>query len=204
MKFNDITVTAPAKAARAALLKESIVVKENLSGYALRSELARVKEEIDTLSSKGGAAYARAILHKEIYESALLEADLDDAGIEQAEVIIAAKAMNKKFQDMIEDVADMLGSDMITLVDQMKQRFGDGAGEQYAQTVKGALEGAINTLTTTKDSLDSAITGLTNPSAVVGDEFGAEPGVEDQAPIYPSSAGPEEETTGREMKSEIA
>lgn len=207
MKFNDITlITTPAEAARSALLKESIVIEDNLPGYRLREELARVREEIDMLASKGGAAYARAILHKEIYEGALLEADLDNAGIEQAEVIIAAKAMNKKFQDMIEDVADMLGSDMITLVDQMKQRFGDGAGEQYAQTVKGALEGAIDTLTTTKDSLDSAITGLTNPSEVApaGDEFGADLGADEQAPIYPSSTGPEEEPTGREIKSEIA
>jgi len=206
MKFNDITLTTtPAKAARDALLKESIVIEENLSGYRLHEELQRVREEINILASKGGTEYARAILHKEVYEGALLEADLDDEGIEQAEVIIAAKAMNKKFQDMIEDVADMLGSDMITLVDQMKQRFGDGAGEQYAQNVKGALESAIDTLTATKDSLDSAITGLTNPSQIqpAGNELGAEAGAE-EAPIYPSSTGPEEETTGREIKSELA
>jgi hypothetical protein len=135
MKFNDITLTkTPANAAREALLKESIVIDENLSGYKLHKELQRVREEIDILSSKGGAEYARAILHKEVYESALLEADLDEEGIEQAEVIIAAKAMNKKFQDMIEDVADMLGSDMITLVDQMKQRFGDGAGGPHRRS----------------------------------------------------------------------
>lgn len=205
MKFNDITLTTtPAKAARDALLKESIVIEKNLPSYKLREELARVKGEIDMLASKGGAAYTRAILHKEIYESELFEADLDEEGIEQAEVIIAAKAMNKKFQDMIEDVADMLGSDMITLVDQMKQRFGDGAGEQYAQNVKGALEGAIDTLTTTKDSLDRAITSLTNPSQMepLGNEIGADAGSE--APIYPSSSGPEGEATGREIKSEIA
>jgi len=213
MKFNDITTTrSPAQAARNALRKESIVVDESLRGYRLEQELVRIKEEIDILASKGGNEYARAILHREVYEdmarvgATLYEAELDDAGLEQAEVIIAAKAMNKKFQDMIEDVADMLGSDMITLVDEIKQRFGDGSGEQYAQTVKGALETAIDTLTSTKDSLDSAITALTSGEAPVpalgGEELGAEAGAE-EAPIFPSSAGPEEETTGREMKSDI-
>lgn len=208
MKFNDITtIQTPAQAARRALRKESINV-EKLGGRALREQLERVQQEIDTLASRGGADYTRAILQREVYEemanvdSVLFEADLEDADIEQAEVIIAARAMNKDFQNMIEDVADMLGSDMITLVDQIKARFGDGAGEQYAQTVKSALEGAINSLMQTKDTLDSAITGLTAggemlPAAPAGEEGG-------EAPIFPSSAGPEEEPTGREMKSDIA
>lgn len=212
MKFNDITTTkTPAQAARKALRNESIVVDETLGGRRLREELSRVQAEIDTLSSKGGEAYTRAILHREIYEelanvdAVLFEADLDEDNLEQAEVVIAAKAMNNEFQGMIEDVADMLGSDMITLVDQIKARFGDGAGEQYAQTVKAALEGAIDTLTQTKDSLDSAISGLTS-GGEIAPELGAEPGLEagaEEAPIFPSSAGPEDEATGREMKSDI-
>jgi len=211
MKFNDITtIKTPAEAARAALRNESIVVDESLGGRKLCEELARINAEIDTLSSKGGSAYTRAILHREIYEDLanvgayLLEGDLDDDNLEQAEVVIAAKAMNHEFQGFIEDVADMLGSDMITLVDQIKERFGDAAGEQYAQTVKGALEDSINSLMQTKSTLDTAIStlqtgGETLPTELPGAEAGAE-----EAPIFPSSAGPEEETTGREIKSDIA
>lgn len=209
MKFNDITtLKTPADAARDALRNQSIVVDETIGSRRLREELARINEEIDTLSSRGGQAYARAILHREIYEDMAnvgLYEELDEDNLEQAEVVIAAKALNKKFQDMIEDVADMLGSDMITLVDQMKERFGAASGEQYAQIVKGALEGAIDTLTTTKDSLDNAIANLTGtgeiaPALPAGPEAGAEPG----APIFPSSTGPEGETTGREIKSDVA
>jgi hypothetical protein len=209
MKFNDITtLKTPAQAARSALRKESIVVDESLGGRRLRQELARVNEEINILASKGGQAYTRAILHKEIYESmanvdaVLFEGELGDADIEQAEVVIAAKAMNHEFQGMIEDVADMLGSDMITLVDQIKERFGDAAGEQYAQTVKAALDTAITSLMDTKNSLDTAISSLTSGEQAMSPELGAEPAA-DAAPIFPSSSGPEEETTGREMKSGI-
>ncbi len=211
MKFNDITtIQTPAEAARRALRKESVSVKQ-LGGRALREQLERVKQEIDTLASRGGAEYTRAILQREVYESmadvdsVLFEADLDDADLDQAEVVIAARSMNKDFQGMIEDVADMLGKDMITLVDQIKQRFGDGAGEQYAQTVKAALEGAINSLMQTKDTLDSALTGLTSGGST--DMLPAVPSEEaadSEAPIFPSSSGPEEEPTGREMKSDIA
>lgn len=210
MKFNDITtIQTPAEAARRALRKESVNV-EQLGGRALREQLERVQQEIDTLASRGGADYTRAILQREVYESmadvdsVLFEADLDDSDLDQAEVIIAARSMNKDFQGMIEDVADMLGKDMITLVDQIKQRFGDGAGEQYAQTVKAALEGAINSLMQTKDTLDSALTSLTSGDSMLPattDDLG---GAEGEAPIFPSSTGPEEEPTGREMKSDIA
>jgi hypothetical protein len=209
MKFNDITTTTtPAQAARRALHKESINIKP-LGGRLLREQLERVQSEIDTLASRGGAEYTRAILQREVYEEmsnvdpVLFEAELDDADLDQAEVIIAARSMNKEFQGMIEDVADMLGKDMITLVDQIKARFGDATGEQYVQTVKGALEEAINMLMQTKDTLDAAITSLTSPgdalpTALPGEEADGE------SPIFPSSAGPEEEPTGREMKSDLA
>jgi len=202
MKFNDITSADPVLAAKQALRKESIEVAY-LGGRRLREELQRINEEIDTLASKGGKAYTRAILHREIYEdmanvdAVIFEADLDKENIEQAEVVIAARAINNEFQSMIEDVADMLGSDLITLVDQIKARFGDAAGEQYAQTVKTALDGAVTTLTQTKDSLDGAISGLT------GGTPAAEPAAA-AAPIFPSSGGPEAEATGREIKSDAA
>lgn len=197
MKFNDITSTNSALAATRALRKESIEVA-NLGGRRLRDELQRINEEIDMLSSKGGQAYTRAILHREIYEdmakvdAVIFEAELEEDDVEKAEVVIAARAMNNEFQSMIEDVADMLGSDMITLVDQIKARFSDAAGEAYAQTVKTALQGAIDTLTQTKDSLDGAISGL------IGD-VPVEPVA--ATPIFPSSSGPEADATGREIKS---
>lgn len=210
MKFNDITtIKTPAQAARSALRKESIVVDESLGGRRLRQELARVNEEINILASKGGQAYTRAILHREIYEemanvdAVLFEGELDDADIEQAEVVIAAKAMNHEFQGMIEDVADMLGSDMITLVDQIKERFGDAAGESYAQTVKTALDTAITSLMDTKNTLDTAISSLTSGGQIASPEVAGEPAADATAPIFPSSSGPEGETTGREMKSGI-
>lgn len=203
MKFNDITnTTSPAKAARESLRRQNIAINETLSGRALRDELQKTHNDIKVLSSLGGEAYTRAILQKEIYEDmanvdvVLFETALEDVDIEQAEVIIAARSMNNDFQGMIEDVADMMGSDMITLIDQIKARFGDGAGEAYAQTVKTALAGAIETLTQTKDSLDAAISELSTGVAapMVGDES--------DSAIFPSSAGPEEEPTGRELKSD--
>jgi hypothetical protein len=211
MKFQDISnTTTAAEAARQALRRQSIIVDENLGGRKLREQLEIVKSEIDSLASRGGVDYTRAVLHKEIYEdlanvdAVLFEADLDDADLEQAEVVLAAQSMSKQFQGMIEDVADMLGSDMIALVDQIKAKFGDGAGEQFGQTVKTTLESAIDTLTQSKDSIDSAITGLTNPMAAPAVDAGElDMGGEEEAPVFPSSSGPEEEPTGREIKSDV-
>ena len=213
MKFQDIsTITTPAEAAKAALRKESISIDENLSGRSLRRHLAEVQKEIDLLSSKGGAAYTRAILHREVYEdmaavdAVLHEADLDETDLEQAEVIIAAQSMSKSFQGMIEDAADMLGSDLITLVDQIKHKFGDGAGEQFGQSIRSVLEGTMNTLVQTKDSIDAAISAINNPMAGSPEDNafdGGDPNaVQEPSPVYPSSSGPEGEPTGRELKSD--
>lgn len=207
MKFQDIsTIVTPAQAAKAALRKQSIVVDESIGGRKLREQLAIVTKEIDALASRGGEAYTRAILHKEIYEdlanvdAVLYEAELDDADLEQAEVILAAQGMSKEFQDMIENVADMLGSDLITLVDQIKAKFGDGAGEQFGTAIKGAIESAMDTLTQAKDSIDGAISGLTNPTAAPAMDLDVDS--EEPAPVFPSSSGPESEPTGREIKSD--
>lgn len=208
MKFLDIsTTTTPAEAAKQALRRQNIHIDENLAGRRLREQLEIVRREIDELASKGGATYTRAVLQKEVYEdlatsdSMLFEGDLDDADLEQAEVVLASQSMSKQFQGMIEDAADMLGSDLITLVDQVKAKFGDGAGEQFGTSVKTALETAIDTLTQTKDSIDAAIKGLTSPMAAV--EPSDEAGGEEPAPVFPSSSGPETEPTGREIKSDV-
>lgn len=207
MKFNDISkITTPAEAAREMLRRQSVLVNENIGGRALREQIAIISEEIDTLASKGGEAYARAVLHREIYEdlarvddTLIFEADLDDADLEQAQVILAAQGMSKDFQGMIEDSADMLGSDLITLVDQIKAKFGDGEGESFGSTVKSAIESAMEALTQAKDSIDSAIKGLTNPLAV---EPAADIEVDGEEAVFPSSSGPESEPTGREIKSD--
>lgn len=210
MKFLDIsTTTTPAQAAKQALRRQNVQVDENLAGRRLREQLEIVKREIDELASKGGATYTRAVLQKEIYEdlanvdAVLFEAELDDADLEQAEVVLAAQGMSKQFQGMIEDAADMLGSDLITLVDQVKAKFGDGAGEQFGSSIKTALETAIDTLTQTKDGIDAAITGLTSPMSAAPVEPGVEAGAEEPAPVFPSSSGPETEPTGREIKSDV-
>ncbi len=213
MKFNDISNNhSPADAAREALLKQSIEIDESVQGSQLRDHLGDLQKELDTLSSKGGEEYTRAVLHKAVYEDLanvdaepIFEADLEDEDIEQAEIIIAANGLSKEFQGMIEDCADMLGSDLITLVDQIKSKFGDGAGEQFGTSIRSNLQSAMDVLTTTKDGVDAAINGLKDPmSAPATDagELGDIEGTDDEV-VMPAMSGPEEEPTGRELKSEL-
>lgn len=213
MKFNDISNNqTPADAAREALLKQSIEIDESVQGSQLRDHLGDLQRELDTLSSKGGEEYTRAVLHKAVYEDLanvdaepIFEAELEDEDIEQAEVIIAANGLSKEFQGMIEDCADMLGSDLITLVDQIKSKFGDAAGEQFGTSIKDSLQSAMDVLTTTKDGVDSAISGLKDPMSAPAVDAGGLDDIEgtDDEVVMPAMAGPEEEPTGRELKSEV-
>jgi exonuclease V gamma subunit len=216
MKFNDIsTNVSSAEAARTSLRKQNVQIDENIGGVQLRDVLDTVRREVDQLSSKGGAEYVAAVLQKEVYESLLdqesvvTEGELDDTDLEQAEVVIAAQSMSSEFQDMIEDVADMLGSDLITLVDQIKAKIGDAEGQAFGDAIKNSLTTALDTLTSTKDAVDSAIAGLTDPMSAaapaddmdISMDMPADGG--DDAPVMPSSSGPEEEPTGRELKGDI-
>ena len=213
MKFNDISNNQrPGEAAREALLKQSIEIDESVRGSQLKDHLGDLQKELDTLSSKGGEEYTRAVLHKAVYEDLanvdaepIFEAELEDSDIEQAEVIIAANGLSKEFQGMIEDCADMLGSDLITLVDQIKAKFGDAAGEQFGTSIKDSLQSAMDVLTTTKDGVDAAISGLKDPTSApaIDTDADIDMGDADEAPVMPAMAGPEEEPTGRELKSEI-
>lgn len=215
MKFNDIsTNVSSAEAARTSLRKQNVQIDENIGGVQLRDVLDTVRREVDQLSSKGGAEYVAAVLQKEVYESLLdqesvvTEGELDDTDLEQAEVVIAAQSMSSEFQDMIEDVADMLGSDLITLVDQIKAKIGDAEGQAFGDAIKNSLTTALDTLTSTKDAVDSAIASLTDPMAATDTAGDMDMDMDmdmpaDDAPVMPSSSGPEEEPTGRELKGDI-
>ena len=69
------------------------------------------------------------------------------------------------------------------------------------------MQAAMDVLTTTKDGVDSAINGLKDPMSIPAtDDAGmddmADTGMDDEA-VMPAMSGPEEEPTGRELKSEL-
>jgi len=86
--------------------------------------------------------------------------DPNDEQIAKATLIINAKALASKVQDMAEDVAKMGPNDLMPLVDAMRSQFGQDAASGFNETVKTSLDELLQVTTKTKESIDNAVTTL--------------------------------------------
>lgn len=84
--------------------------------------------------------------------SKLLETDLD-----QAKIVLAAQDIAAQIQKMAENMADIGTSDLMPLVDQMRDNFGAELTEQFEDTVSTAIQECLEKLKDTKDKVSDAI-----------------------------------------------
>ena len=104
---------------------------------------------------------ARRAKRHSIAESQLAE-DIDPNSEElaKATLILNAKTMSGKVQDMAEDTAKLGVNELMPLVDSMRTQFGVDAASGFNDTVKAALDNLLNVTTETKETIDAAITTL--------------------------------------------
>ena len=125
--------------------------------------------------------------------------------VEQAEVVMALRALSDDVQEHIERIGRMVNEDLPAIADQMASEFGAesatamrGQIEQSLQSVldankmgKEGVDGAINTLTGGGELGNSSDMGMMEPEE--------DPSLDDMAmdTVEPAAAGPEEEPLGR-------
>jgi hypothetical protein len=130
----------------------------------------------------------------------------------QAELILVAKNMVDKLQDMAEDVAKMQTDELMPLEEKMKQTFGQEMGAAFGESADSLFGTLLDAVKAAKDSLSQAVSvvsgdepampadGIPEPSLepVAGDEGGMEG--EDEFATADAARGPEELPLGRELK----
>jgi len=146
----------------------------------------------------------------------LLNEELEGTSVEEAEVVMAVRALADDIQDQVERLGRMVNEDLPAIADQMIHEFGAQRAAQFRDTAEGvlqaALEGArqgkegINALVGEITGQESVVSGLgdtadipMDPSQVTGDELDDMGGAEEPAMDLnePAAAGPEEEPMGR-------
>ena len=144
-----------------------------------------------------------------------MEQDLD-----QAEVVLAAKAMIDKLQGMAEDLAEMSVEELMPIVDAMKESFGIDMANQFSANAESILAPALDVIKQARDGMDNAVLGLTGegPSPDMAMAPGADmgmapgPGIEPGMDVMPGeddfagadvAAGAMEEPTGRIPKESL-
>lgn len=84
----------------------------------------------------------------------------EDANLDQAETLLAAKSLSDQLQGMAEDAAKMSVDKLMPLVDTMKTQFGQPAADGFNQVVKSQLQVVLDAIIAAKDQTDNAITTL--------------------------------------------
>lgn len=112
---------------------------------------------------------------------------LDDEEVEEAKVILAAKEISDKLQNMIEDTAKMQVQDLIPIIDTMKTDIGNTEANDFSEAADAALGQLVDTLKSTKEEYDRAVASVQgqrtdmddfnmNPDDIGGeDDFGDDP-----------------------------
>ena len=151
--------------------------------------------------------------------TAMVAEAVDDDGVEQAKVILAAQEMNDELQKMVERVAEMQVQDLIPLVDAMKAELGMEQAEAFNNAADTALGGLLDTVKSTKEAVENAILGAQGQAPAVDMEMPAADigagdvdmtGMDADAPDDDAfggddaSADADGEPEGRELKAESA
>jgi hypothetical protein len=129
----------------------------------------------------------------ELLRSVLSERTLTEGEEEKAALIMSSRDMVDKLTGWLEDVASMKAETMLDLVDSIRDELGNDTAEQFANTVKPALEELYTSLEqhrTTMAQAVSILTGEEGPGGTPGGDMGGdELGAEISAEAPPDLGG---------------
>ena len=132
----------------------------------------------------------------------------EEVDVEQAEVVMAVRAVADDVQDQIEEIGRMMNETVPAIADQMRGEMGAEAAASFNDSMQQVLATYIESAKAAKAGIDQAV-ALTSGGEQVGglgdtgelgmEEPAAELGAEEPAVDVnePAAAGPEEEPLGR-------
>ena len=138
----------------------------------------------------------------DIIDSLLVE----EVAVEQAEVVMAIRALSDDIQDQVERLGRMINEDLPAISDQASAEF----GAEQAAGIKGQMEQSLQALLDAskagKDAVDSVVgmlTGTATMAEPMAEPTGMEEPVEEPVDNIPAASGPEEEPLGRAAVEEV-
>ena len=148
---------------------------------------------------------------------------VNESEINQASAIVTAKTMVDKIGRYIEEISGMENETLLQLGDSIRDEMGQQESKTFIENSAPAIQQALETLKQTRDTLSSAVRGLTGeetsgdmlgaepeeggatdmaePAADTGAEAPAEAPADDFATAEPATGGME--TAGREQRESI-
>ena len=190
------------------------VSEQNKFTGARKDAIAQGKEEFEvdgeTYKVTGDTKDEKKQTKENMFDD-IIDDMISESTVEEAEVVMAARALSDDIQDQIERLGRMQNEDIPAIADQMRAEFGAEAAQSFGNAMNAALEAHLGNSKSTKAEMDNAIgtiTGEAPASAPAGDMGLGEPEAPmdmpaDDMPMdepvdnVPAAAGPEEEPLGR-------
>lgn len=158
----------------------------------VKSLIAEARAKRDIHESHKNSAYLKLIMMEQALSDHLSDLRLTQAKIVveneevlKSQVILAAQDMVDNLQKMLEQVSKMNVEELNAVVTGMNNEFGSDVSQQFNSAASQALTNLQQAITTTKDSLNSALNSVTGdaaPAPMPGADMGAagmeEPSVE--------------------------
>jgi hypothetical protein len=85
---------------------------------------------------------------------------LIESELQRAEVVLAAKGMTQKLQDIAENLSKMEAGDIMPMLDGFRDTFGPQAADQFGQVATAQVRDLITAVQTAKNALDNEIVRL--------------------------------------------
>lgn len=98
--------------------------------------------------------------------------------VQKSQVILAAQDMIDSLQKMLEDISKMNVEELNAVVEGMKNEFGTAEGDQFGQSVGGALSTLQAAVTEAKNAVTGALGTVTGEGGGTGEIPGAEAGMD--------------------------
>ena len=119
----------------------------------------------------------------DVVEEEIIE---EDAELDKAEVLLAAKQLCDDLQKMAEDLASMQVEDLMSIHSAMKEEVGTAEADAFNSSAEGAIGSALEAIKSAKDQVDNALLtaqGQAPAAPTDMDMPGGEPGMDmDMAP----------------------
>ena len=127
----------------------------------------------------------------------------EEVEVEQAEVVMAIRALADDVQNHIERIGRMVNEDIPAIADQMVAEFGVDQAGQIKDQMEQALQALLDANKVGKDGVDAVVGQLTGMGSLADAGAPMDAPVDAEAPVdapvdnVPAAAGPEAEPLGR-------
>ena len=197
-------------------------LRDNVADAVVQTTGENIEESIDSFASNTGKSAAAIVEFLNSLSEDKMDAGIkmfnsarqtvnEDVAVEQAEVVMAVRALSDDIQDQVERIGRMMNEDMPAIADQMRKEMGAQTAQQLTDQIQQTLNAHLESAKATKNGLDQSVDamsgndidmGMGGVGDELGPELGGEPGMDEfgDEPMdvnEPAAAGPMDEPLGR-------